>query len=207
MRAGRGGDDRAGDQGHRRGRAVPDPRALRRSYACRERDADGQPVRARGGAAWHDHDVHRSARGGERAGARRGAADARRGGGAADQRLRRDAGLRALGAGAGDHRRRARAGGRGRGDGLAADRRARRDDELSRRDRCRPEDARRDRGDPGGGEDGGRALRQPGPRPTSRPMPRAGRRTITRAPGRRTRSCASARGCGRCCGSGAPGTT
>ena len=60
----------------------------------------------------------------------RRAADARRGGGAADQRLRADAGLRPLGAGARDDRRRARAGRRRRGDGLAADRRPRRDDEL-----------------------------------------------------------------------------
>ena len=41
----------------------------------------------------------------------------------------------------------------------------------------------------------------------SRPMPRAGRRTTTRARARRTRSRACARACGRCCGWARPGTT
>jgi adenine deaminase len=39
------------------------------------------------------------------------------------------------------------------------------------------------------------------------PMPPAGRPTTTRARARRTRSCASARACGRCCASARPGTT
>ena len=109
------------------------------------------------------------------------AADARRGDGAADQRLRRDAVLRALRAGAGDAGRRARAGGRRRGDGLAADHRARRDDELSRRDRlptrrCSARSPRpRRRARPWAGIMPARIS------PTSRPMPPAGRRTTTRA--------------------------
>ena len=129
------------------GGRYPRPRALRRPHARRVGDADRHRVRPRGAAARHHLDVRRPARGGERARAPRRAADARRGGGAADQRLRADAGLRALGAWARDHRRRARAGRRGRGDGLAADHRPRRDDELPGRRARRSEDARRDRGD------------------------------------------------------------
>ena len=189
LRAGRERDDRGGDAGDRRGRALPDPGALRRAHARRERHARGQPVRAGGDAARHDDDVHRSARGGERARPAGRAADARRGDGAADQRLRGDAVLRPLGAGARDAGRGDRTRGRGRGDGLAGDRGPRRDDELSRRDRGRRQDAGGDRGDAEGGQDRGRALCQPG----SHRLPglcrrRAGRRPRGHARGGRDRA-------------------
>ena len=169
--------------------------------------ADRHRVRPRGDAARHHLDVRRPARGRERARPLRRAADARRGGGAADQRLRADAGLRPLGAGAGDDRGRARAGRCRRGDGLAADHRPRRDDELPRRRARRREDARRDRRDAAGGEGGRRPLREPGPHRLSRPTSPAAPPTTTRARASPTRSRGCGTGCGRCCASGRPGTT
>ena len=102
----------------------------------------------------------------------------------------------------------ARAGGCRRGDGLAADRRPRRDDELPGR-RCTAdakmlgEIAATQRGR----QDGRRPLREPGPdRLPGLCRRRAGRRPRGHARGGRDRA-GAATGCGRCCGSGRPGTT
>ena len=94
------------------------------------------------------------------------AADARRGGGDADQRLRADAELRArarpglenAGATIDEHD-------VARGDGLAQHHRARRDDELPRRRGERPQDAGRDRRHPARRQDRRRPLCLARPRP------------------------------------------
>ncbi len=164
--------------------------AVRRAHARRERHADGHRVRPRRDPARHDLDVHRSARDRQRARPRGRPADARRGGGAADQRVRADAELRAERARPGERRRAHRR----RRTSREAMRwpqhhRARRDDELSRRRRQRRPDAGRDRRDAGRRQDRRRALclARSGPALPRLCRRRAGRRPRGHARGGRHR--------------------
>ena len=115
----------------------------------------------------------------------RRAADARRGGGDADQRLRADAQLRARGARPRERRRLDRRERCRRGHGLAQHHRPRRDDELSRRRRQRSEDAGRDRRDAAREQDRRRPLCLARPRPA---VLRLCRRRSGRRPRRHARS-------------------
>ena len=184
------------------------PGADRRPHARRERHGHRHRVRPRRRPARHDDDVRRPARDRQRARPAGCSPDARRGGGAPGQRLRADAELRAVGARSRERGRDPRRRRGARGDGVAERRRSRRGHELPRRRGGGPDDARGDRGHPGGG---GRPSAGTTRRSISGCRSRAtspeARPTITRARAPRTRSRACVRACARCSGSARPGTT